>query len=78
MTISIDIQRMVAFKRNQWNREAEISFCNLATRDGVVFTNITYPTGLKMVKAEIKGYHKTEVPLRTAKILRANGYVVIG
>lgn len=76
MSLSIDFQRQVQFKQNQWAKEAELAFCQLAKKPGVVFTNITYPTGLKMVQAEIAGYHKTEVPLRTAKMLRANGYMV--
>ena len=77
MSLSKDMQKMISFKRDQWSKESQLSFCKLAKMQGVEFTNITYPTGVKFVKAEVAGYHKTEVPLHTAKQLRANGFMVV-
>ena len=56
-----------------WDKEAAIYFCRLATRNGVQFTNVIYPTGLKMVRAEVGG-EKVEVKLAAAKQLRADGW----
>ena len=78
MTLSIETRREVQFKINQWAKESAMHFCRLAQRDGARFENITYPTGLKMVRVS---HHllaeAAEVDLRTAKMLRANGYKVV-
>lgn len=75
MAIGKDFNRQVQCKIDQWNREAMISFCLCAKKTGVIFTNVVYPTGLKMAKAEVGGY-SVEVPLRVAKKLRNDGYTI--
>ncbi len=72
MPLSIDTRREVQSKLQQWNKEAAMHFCGLAQR-GARFTNVVYPTGLRMVIAEISG-ERAEVPLRQAKELRSAGY----
>lgn len=75
MNISIETSREVQFKVNQWAKESAMHFCRLA-KAGATFANITYPTGLRMVVAEAGG-ERAEVALRTAKMLRANGFKVV-
>jgi hypothetical protein len=70
MTYPISRQA-VAQRIALWDTEAAIYFCRLATRPGVTFTNIVYPTGLKMVRAAV-GNEKVEVKLPVAKQLRAD------
>lgn len=67
-------RREVAFTIARWNKEAAMHFCRLAAK-GAAFTNVVYPTGLKMVQAEVNG-ERAEVDLNVAKQLRANGYKV--
>ncbi len=66
-------RKAVAQRLALWDKEAAGYFCRLATRDGVKFTNITYPTGLRMVRAEV-GNEKVEVRLPVAKQLRSDGW----
>ena len=75
MTISTDTKREVQFKLTQWGKEATMHFCRLAQRDGARFENVTYPTGLKMVRVShwLVG-EAAEVPLRQAKELRKNNF----
>lgn len=75
--MSPDLARQVQFAITRHANESAMHFCRLAQRDNVTFTNITYPTGLKMVCAE-QGGEKAEVQLRIAKELRAAGYRVVG
>ena len=78
MALSIDIRRQVESKIGQWAKESAMHFCSIAQREGARFENITYPTGLKMVR--VSHYllaEAAEVELRTAKMLRANGYKVV-
>ena len=75
MTYPISRQA-VAQRIALWDREAAGYFCRLATREGVQFTNVVYPTGLKMVRAEV-GTEKVEVKLPVAKQLRAAGWKVV-
>lgn len=72
--LSITTRREVAFTIARWNKEAAMYFCRLAAK-GASFTNVVYPTGLKMVRAEFGG-ESAEVALSVAKQLRANGYKV--
>ena len=72
--LSITTRREVAFTIARWNKEAAMYFCRLAAK-GASFTNVVYPTGLKMVRAEFGG-ERAEVGLSVAKQLRANGYKV--
>lgn len=72
--LSITTRREVAFTIARWNKEAAMYFCRLAAK-GASFTNVVYPTGLKMVRAEFGG-ERAEVALCVAKNLRANGYKV--
>ena len=72
--LSITTRREVAFTIARWNKEAAMYFCRLAAK-GANFTNVVYPTGLKMVRAELGG-DRAEVALSVAKQLRAHGYKV--
>lgn len=77
MSMSIDLQRDVQAKVQQWSREAAMHFCRLAQRDGARFENVTYPTGLTMVRVShwLLG-EAAEVPLALAKQLRRAGFKV--
>lgn len=75
MTLSIETRREVQFTITRWNKESAMHFCRLAKR-GATFTNVVYPTGLKMVVADVNG-ERAKVALRTAKELRANGYKMV-
>ena len=72
--LSITTRREVAFTIARWNKEAAMHFCRLA-QAGAEFANIVYPTGLKMVRAEVNG-ERAEVALCVAKQLRSAGYKV--
>lgn len=76
MALSIDMTRAVKFTMDRWNKEAAGYFCRLA-RKGASFTNVVYPTGLKMVRAQFGDEH-VEVELSAAKKLRADGFKVVG
>ena len=65
-------QQAVAERIALWDRGAAIHFCQLAQK-GATFTNVVYPTGLKMVKATL-GNSVAEVRLPVAKQLRADGW----
>jgi hypothetical protein len=73
--LSITTRREVAFTIARWSKESAMHFCRLAS-NSATFTNVVYPTGLKMVRAEANG-ERAEVSLCVAKQLRANGYKVI-
>lgn len=76
--LSRDMQKMVQSKMNQWGKEAAMHFCRLAQRDTARFANITYPTGLKMVRVSCHMVGEAaEVPLHQAKELRANGFKLV-
>jgi hypothetical protein len=72
MALSIDTRREVQFTLARWSKESAMHFCRLAQR-GAQFTNVVYPTGLKMVVADVNG-ERAEVPLHQAKKLRAAGF----
>jgi len=72
--LSITTRREVAFTIARWNKESAMHFCRLAA-NGATFTNVVYPTGLKMVRAEANG-ERAEVALCVAKQLREAGYKV--
>lgn len=71
MTYPISRQA-VAQRLALWDKEAASYFCRLA-QHGAEFTNIVYPTGLRMVKATL-GRETVEVKLAVAKQLRADGW----
>lgn len=73
--LSITTRREVAFTIARWNKESAMHFCRLAA-NGAAFKNVVYPTGLKMVQAEVNG-ERAEVALSVAKQLRSNGYKVV-
>lgn len=75
MTLGRDMTKMVQAKLAQMGAVQAVHFCQLAKREGVEFVNITYPTGLRMVKASA-GTESAEVPLERAKTLRADGYTI--
>ena len=78
MTMSNDLQRDVQAKCQQMGKEAAMHFCRLAQRDGARFENVTYPTGLKMVRVShyLLG-EAAEVPLAQAKQLRRAGFKLV-
>ena len=75
MELSITTRREVAFTIARQTKEAAMHFCRLAAK-GAAFTNVVYPTGLKMVRAELNG-ERAEVVLCAAKQLRAAGFKVV-
>lgn len=75
MALNRDMTTMVQIKLAQMSKVSAIHFCQLAKREGVEFVNVVYPTGLRMVKASV-GTESAEVPLRQAKALRADGFMV--
>jgi len=75
MSLSIDLQRDVKTKLSQWGKEAAMHFCRLAQRETAQFVNVTYPTGLKMVRVFCPMLGEAaEVPLAQAKQLRRDSY----
>jgi len=65
-------QAAVKATLDRWASESAIYFCRLA-QQGCEFQNITYPTGLNMVRAT-RGAESAEVPLQQAKVLRESAY----
>lgn len=73
--MNTDLQRQVDAKCQQWSKEAAMHFCRLAQRDTARFANVTYPTGLKMVRVSCHMLAEAaEVPLQQAKELRTSGF----
>lgn len=75
MQLGPDLTKQVQFTINRQAKEAAMYFCRLAAK-GATFTNVVYPTGLKMVRAEVNG-ERAEVALCAAKQLRAAGFKVV-
>lgn len=75
MALSIDLRRDVEAKLSQWGKESSMHFCRLAQRETAQFTNVVYPTGLKMVRVHCPRLAEAaEVPLSQAKQLRRDSY----
>ena len=65
-------RQSVQMRIKLWDDSAAIHFCQLAQK-GAAFANVTYPTGLKMVRATV-GKSTAEVRLAVAKQLRNDGW----
>lgn len=59
----------------RWNKEAAMHFCRMVQR-GASLSEVSYPTGLQMVVAQL-GSEKAEVEALVAKKLREDGYKVV-
>ncbi len=75
MQLGPDLTKQVQFTIARQAKESAMHFCRLAAK-GATFTNVVYPTGLKMVRAEMNG-ERAEVALCAAKQLRAAGFKVV-